>query len=132
MRIKMSGSYSIYNFDEAIDCIIQVLQHNGVDELRAVSIYFTPFSASCEIHFDDQVCGAPFQILRYMGSRHRTYKRISSRLVPESEFENSSARRVLYVQPGDEPSGRIDQFIGVLSDKVSRSKSGARSRGNRP
>lgn len=118
VRIKMSGAYSTYEFEEAIDCIMRALEQNSVNELRAVSIYFTPISSGVELKFEDQFCGAPFKLLRYMGHRRKSFRSTSPRLLPETEFEQSDGRNVLYVQPNDVPSGRIDQFIGFLGDKL--------------
>ncbi|MCW2393744.1 MULTISPECIES: hypothetical protein [unclassified Sphingobium] len=88
----MSGSYSIYDFQDAMDCIIQTLRLNGVRELRSVNIYLRPHDGDKELSFTDQETGAPFNILKYGGRKEREFRVISPRFGPAHEDEDSGIK----------------------------------------
>jgi hypothetical protein len=116
MRIKMAGGYCLFEFQDAVDCIVQALKHNGVDELRSVNIYLQPFGSSGEpIHFDDQETGAPFQILTYQGARSREFHVTSPRLQPEREARPVAVAMPMFDPP--RPRGDIAQFIGLFDGR---------------
>ncbi|WBY18035.1 hypothetical protein PF049_14240 (plasmid) [Erythrobacteraceae bacterium WH01K] len=43
MRIKMAGAYTTYEFLDAMDCIVQSLKVNGMEEIRGANLYLQPF-----------------------------------------------------------------------------------------
>lgn len=115
MRIKMAGAYLLYEFGDAVDCIVQSLEQNGISELRGVSIYCQPFSGDQLVEFEDHECGAPFQILRYNGRRRRKFELISPRLQPEHDGMPVAAAIPSFDRYRQR--GRIEQFIGLLEGK---------------
>lgn len=126
MRIKMAGGYGLFEFQDAVDCIVQALKHNGVDEIRSVNIYLHPFGGSGEpIHFDDQETGAPFQILTYRGGRSQEFRVTSPRLQPEREARPVAAAMPMFDPP--RPGGDIAQFIGLLDGQSHGERRGADS-----
>lgn len=82
MRIRMSGSYRSYEFVDAVDCIIQTLVANGVDEIRSANIYIRPYCGDQLLQFEDQETGTPFKLLQFQGSRSRPFKPRSPRVAP--------------------------------------------------
>lgn len=116
VRIKMAGAYSIWEFEDAVDCILQSLAKNGVNELRSVNIYCQPFAGDQAIEFDDQECGAPFQMLRYNGRRQRAFSVTSPRLQPEREAIPVAAAIPIFDRSR---RGKIEHFIGLLEGQGS-------------
>ena len=116
MRIKMAGAYRLHEFQEAVDHILASLKHNGVDQLRGVNIYLQLFGRGEHIEFDNQECGAPFEILRYAGPRRRGFQPISPRLQPEPEARQAT---VVIPSPPEQPrpEGDIESFIGLLAKR---------------
>ena len=53
MRIKMEGTYSLYEFLEAMDRIAQSLRGNGVTQIRGANLYFHPFYYEHSISYSD-------------------------------------------------------------------------------
>lgn len=82
MRIKMSGSYRSHEFLDAVDCIVQTLVANGVDEFRSPNIYIEPFRNDQLVRFQDQETGAPFKVLEFRGHNNREFKTSSPRIHP--------------------------------------------------
>lgn len=111
----MAGAYWLHEFEEAIDCILQSLRRNGVNELRSINLYLQPFGGGEHIEFDDQETGLPFEILKYQGPRRRKYERSSPRLQPEQEAVTVAAALPRFARGGQH--GRIEQFIGLLEGK---------------
>ena len=82
MRIKMAGAYTTYEFLDAMDCIVQSLEANGLQEIRGANLYLQPFRYGRLLEFEDQETGAPFVLMRFEGRDLREYKTRSPRLRP--------------------------------------------------
>lgn len=82
MRIKMAGAYTTYEFLDAMDCIVQSLEVNGMQEIRGVNLYLQPYRYGRAIDFEDQETGAPFVLVKFEGRETRKFKRTSPRVVP--------------------------------------------------
>ena len=82
MRIKMAGAYTTYEFLDAMDCIVQSLKVNGMEEIRGANLYLQPYRYGRVIDFEDQETGAPFVLLRFEGRKTLKFKRSSPRIIP--------------------------------------------------
>lgn len=82
MRIKMSGQYRPHEFQDAVDCIVQSLVANGINEIRSANLYLNAYRDDCEIQFADQETGAPFKLLKFEGREQREFKTLSPRMQP--------------------------------------------------
>ncbi|WOE74048.1 hypothetical protein [Alterisphingorhabdus coralli] len=83
----MSGAYSAHEFLDAVDCIVQTLVANGMDEIRSANIYINPYRHCELLAFHDQDMGKEFQLLDYQGRRKREFVRMSPRVQPVFEKE---------------------------------------------
>lgn len=130
MRIKMTGAYNLYAFEEAMDGIVQSFRSNSVHELRSINIDLQPFCHDRLVEFEDLETGGRVKNLVYHGSRRREFKIVSPRLQPEREAQPIAA--VIRKFEGPPPQGNIEQFIGLLEDEPcatdARSSAGAAGR----
>lgn len=84
MRIKMSGQYRPHEFQDAVDCIVQALVANGMNEIRSANLYINAYRGDQELVFSDQETGAPFKLLKFEGRDLREFKTLSPRIQPLS------------------------------------------------
>lgn len=82
MRIKMAGAYTTYEFLDAMDCIVQSLEANGLQEIRGANLYLQPFRYGRLLEFEDQETGAPFTLIKFEGREKRKFKIRSPRIRP--------------------------------------------------
>lgn len=82
MRIKMSGQYRPHEFQDAVDCIVQALVANGMNEIRSANLYINAFHNDRQLEFADQETGAPFKLLKFEGRDQRQFKTFSPRVQP--------------------------------------------------
>ena len=82
MRIKMAGAYTTYEFLDAMDCIVQSLKVNGMEEIRGANLYLQPFRYGRLLDFQDQETGAPFVLVEFQGREKRNFKTRSPRFRP--------------------------------------------------
>lgn len=115
MRIKMSGTYYLWDFEEAIDLIIQTLEINQIDELRSVSLEFQPYDHCTLVDFGDQECGAPFRIVRNEGRRTRKFKVVSPRFLPEAKSRPVFSGPIIAPAPLKK-SATLQAFFGMLKN----------------
>ena len=80
MRIKMSGQYRPHEFQDAVDCIVQTLVANGMNEIRSANLYINAYRGDRQLEFADQETGAPFKLLEFQGRDSREFKTQSPRL----------------------------------------------------
>lgn len=115
MRIEMSGSFYLWDFEEAIDLIIQTLEMNQIDEIRSVSLEFQPYDHCTLVDFEDQECGAPFRILRNQGRKTRKFKVVSPRLLPETKSRPVFSGPLIMPPPAKK-SATLQNFFGMLGN----------------
>lgn len=82
MRIKMSGQYRPHDFQDAVDCIVQALVANGMNEIRGANLYINAYHGDQELVFSDQETGAPFKLLKFEGRDRRQFRVLSPRIQP--------------------------------------------------
>jgi hypothetical protein len=74
MRISFGGRYSIDEFGDAIDRLLQNLRQNGVEEFLNVNLYLTPHDRKRVIELLDEQ-GQVIDHIKYDGPRERVFKR---------------------------------------------------------
>ncbi len=109
MRIRMVGNYSIYGLMDALDCVVQTLKCNGVDEVRSISIYLNLYRDKCLLDFKDSDTGAPFEILEYNGRKSRPYRTVSPRVTPVFNASGEGDRHLTVADIIGQPSHRSDR-----------------------
>ncbi|MEJ5977618.1 hypothetical protein WG901_13295 [Novosphingobium sp. PS1R-30] len=115
MRIKIAGAYSLWEFEDALDRIVQSLRSNGVSHLRAINLYLSPFRANTKLIFEDQETGRPFEVMHYAGSRRREFAVVSPRLQPERDAVRITDA-IPHLNQGT-CRGYIEDFIGLLEQR---------------
>ncbi len=113
MRVRMSGSYYLHEFEEAIDLVIQTLSVNHIDEVRSITLDFQPYSCCSPVVFQDEECGAPFQILRHEKRTIQKFKVASHRLLPETRSRPVFSGSIIAPAPLKR-SATLEAFFGML------------------
>ncbi len=102
MKISLGGRYTIDEFADAVDRVLQTFRYNGVEELFAANLYVNLHRERRSMHLVDDA-GLVIEHLKFDGPHERSFKVLthSTNIISATQ----STMKKPFDPGGDEPDG---------------------------